>query len=170
MKKQLTLLSVLALSSILLFSWCKKKQEIPTIENRDKVTINYDSSLQDWEIIEQNQTITITVWQQDSFPILDTELLGLKVWDEKTFTTNNPNEWYWIFHNEIKVQDISPAVFNLIWTTPKAWEQVNLWSLNWIVLEVSPVTVKIDFNEKQTRENVEFHVTVLSIEKVSTEE
>jgi FKBP-type peptidyl-prolyl cis-trans isomerase 2 len=36
-------------------------------------------------------------------------------------------------------------------------------------LEVYPTTVRIDFNDRQTRENVEFHVTVLDIERDTAE-
>ena len=169
MKKKLGLLSILALCSLVLFTWCKKKTEdIITIQEWDTVTINYDSYLLDWEIIEENSIQTITIWENDSFPIFDTELIWLKSWDTKEFTTSDPKEWYGIAYDDVKIQDISPTVINIIWSEPKVWEQINLWSLNWIILEVTPVAVKIDFNEKYTRENAEFHVTVLDIEK-STE-
>ncbi len=164
MKKKLLLLPILVLGLSTLLSWCKKQN---IIENWDKVTLNYDSYMQDWSILEQNITQTITVWRQDSFPIFDEQLLWLKVGESKTFTTNDPNEWYWIFHDELKVQDISTAVFSTIWTTPSVWEEINLWSLKWIILETTPTTIKIDFNDRQTRENVEFTITVLNIEKSS---
>lgn len=165
MKKKITLLSVILLSSFLLLSWCKKKEAIIITESWDLVTINYDSYLLDWELIDANKTETITLWQQNSFPIFDTELLGLKVWDEKSFITNEPNEWYWIYHNNLKVQNISSSVINTIWNEPRIWEQINLWSLKWIITDITPATTTIDFNNRETRENVEFDVTILSIEK-----
>ena len=168
MKKKLGLLSIFALCSLVLFTWCKKKTEdIITIQEWDTVTINYDSYLLDWEIIEENVIQEITIWSQDSFPIFDTELLWLKSWDTKEFTTSDPKEWYGIAYDDVKIQDISPTVINIIWSEPKVGEQINLWSLNWIILEVTPVAVKIDFNDRQTRENAEFHVTVLDIERAT---
>lgn len=167
MKKKISILSILLLSSLLLLAWCKKK-EIIISEIWDTITINYDSYLLDWEIIDENKTETIVLWQQESFPIFDTELLGLKTWDEKSFTTNDPNEWYWIYHNDLKVQNISSSVISTIWTEPKVWEQINIWNLKWVITDISPVDVTIDFNDRQTRENVEFNITVLSIEKNTT--
>lgn len=165
MKKNLIIISAFALSCILLLSGCKRKETDPFVENWDKVTITYNSYLLDWEIIEEDQSETITIWLKESFPIFDTELLWLKANDEKTFTTRNPSEWYGIYYNELKVQEISSTVINTIWTEPKVWDQINLGSLKWIILDVNPVNVTIDFNDRQTRENVEFHVTILAIEE-----
>lgn len=165
MKKKISILSILLFSSLLLLSWCKKKETIIISEIWDKITINYDSYLLDWEIIDENKTETIILWQQESFPILDTELLDLKIWDEKSFTTNEPNEWYWIYHNDLKVQNVPSSVINTIWTEPKIWEPINLWKLKWIITDITPTTTTIDFNDRQTRENTEFHVTVLDIER-----
>lgn len=166
MKKKLAILSVLALSTMLLLTWCKKnKGTVITVENWDKVTISYNSYLQDWEIIDEDVLETITIWQEESFKIFDTELLWLKVWDEKIFITNDPNEWYWIYHNDLKIQNISSTVINTIWAEPKIGEEINLWKLKWIIIDTTPTTTTIDFNDRQTRENVEFNITVLSIEK-----
>ena len=165
MKKKLAVLSILALCSTVLFTWCKKAKEIKTIQEWDTVTISYDSYLLDWEIIEENSIQTITIWNNESFPIFETELIWLKSWDTKEFTTNNPKEWYGIAYDNLKIQKISTTVINTIWADPKIWKQINLWSLNWVILEVSPIDVTIDFNDRQTRENTEFHITVLDIER-----
>ena len=165
MKKKFAILSILALCSAVLFAWCKKTEEIKTIQEWDTVTISYDSYLLDWEIIEENTIQTITIWEKNSFTIFDRELVGLKSGDTKEFTTSDPLEWYGIVYDALKIQKISTTVINTIWATPKVWEQINLWSLNWVILEVSPIDVTIDFNDRQTRENVEFHVTVLDIER-----
>ena len=170
MKKKLAILWILALCSTVLLTWCKKTKEIITIQEWDTVTINYDSYLLDWEIIEKDKTETLTIWANNSFPIFDTELIGLKSWETKQFTTSDPKEWYGINYNELKIQKIPATVINTIWTNPKIWEEINLWSLNWIILEVSPIDVKIDFNDRQTRENVEFHVTILDIKRIQNKE
>lgn len=168
MKKKLAIFSIIALCSTVLLTWCKKTEEIKTIQEWDTVTINYDSYLLDWEIIEESSIQTIIIWANNSFPIFDKELIWLKTWDTKEFTTSDPKEWYGIAYDDLKIQKISTTVINTIWTTPKVWESINLWSLNWVILEISPVDVTIDFNDRQTRENVEFHVTVLDIEKGSS--
>lgn len=165
MKKKFAILSILALGSTILLAGCKKTEEIVSIQEWDVVTISYDSYLLDWEIIEENSIQTITIWKNESFPIFDKELIWLKSWDSKEFTTSNPNEWYGISYDDLKIQEISPTIINIIWSDPKVGEQINLWSLNWVILEVTPVAIKIDFNEKYTRENVEFHITVLDIQK-----
>lgn len=163
MKKKLVIFSIITLCSTVLFTWCKKTEEIKTIQAWDTVTINYDSYLLDWEIIEENTIQTITVWENNSFPIFDKELIGLKSWDTKKFTTKDPTEWYGINHEDLKIQRISTTVINTIWVEPQVWEQINLWSLNWVILEISPVDATIDFNDRQTRENVEFDITVIDI-------
>lgn len=168
MKKKLSILALVTLCSTLFLSWCKKTEEIKTIQEWDMVTINYDSYLLDWEIIEENVTQTIIIWEENSFPIFDTELLWLKSWDTKTFTTNTPEEWYGINYDDLKIQKISTTIINTVWIEPKIWEQINLWdNFKWIILDTSPINITVDFNDRQTRENAEFNVTVLSIEKVS---
>lgn len=169
MKKNLAILSIITLCSTILLAWCKKTEKALTTQEWDTVTIKYDSYLLDWEIIEENSIQTITIWENNSFPIFDTELIWLKSWDTKEFTTKDPKEWYGIAYENLKIQKISTTVINAIWTEPKVWEQINLWSLNGVILEISPVDVTIDFNDRQTRENVEFHVTVLNIERFSVE-
>jgi len=168
MKKKLAVLSIITLCSAVLFTWCKKTEEIKSIQEWDTVTISYDSYLLDWEIIEENIIQTITIWNNDSFSIFDTELIWLKSWDTKNFTTNDPKEWYGIAYDNLKVQklnnEVSNAIADSIWKELKVWEQINLWHLNWIITEITPVNMTIDFNDRQTRENVEFHVTVLDIE------
>jgi len=165
MKKNLfSIVLLLGVLPCLFLSGCKKTPEA-VVEKRDRVTLTYDSYLQNWELLEQDVNQTIIIWRKDSFPAFDRELLGMKVWEKKEFTTSNPNDWYGMFYDDLKVQEISSTLVNTIGTTPKAWDQINLWGLKWMVLEVYPTTVKIDFNDVQTRENVEFHVKILSIEK-----
>jgi len=168
MKKKLFSIMLIGLLPCLLLSWCKKAPDI-AVEKRDKVTLTYDSYLQDWQVLEQDVNKTIVIWLKDSFPAFDKELLWMKVWENKVFTTNKPSDWYGIFYDELKIQEISSTIVNSIWTTPKVWDQINLWWLKWVILEVYPTTVRIDFNDRQTRENVEFHVTVLDIERETAE-
>lgn len=168
-KKLFSLLLVLGAVPCMFLSWCKKAPEI-VIEKRDKVTLTYDSYLQDWEMLEEGINKTIVIGRKDSFPVFDKELLGMKVWEQKDFTTKNPNEWYGIFYDDLKIQEISSTLVNTIGTMPKAWDQINLWGLKWVVLDVYPTTVKIDFNDRQTRENVQFHVKILSVEKNAAKE
>ena len=166
MKKKLSILALVTLCSTLFLSWCKKTEEIKTIQEWDMVTINYDSYLLDWEIIEENVTQTIIIWEENSFPIFDTELIGLQSGETKEFTTNDPKEWYWIDYDDLKIQKISTTVIDhALWRDPEIWEQINLWAFNWIIIETSPIDVTIDFNERKTRENAEFNVTVLAMEK-----
>lgn len=169
MKKNLFSIMLIGLLPCLLLAWCKKAPDV-TVEKRDRVSLTYDSYLQDWEVLEQDVNKTIVIWWKDSFPAFDKELLWMKVWEKKVFTTSRPSDWYGIFYDELKIQEISSTIVNSIWTTPKVWDQINLWWLKWIILEVYPTTVRIDFNDRQTRENVEFHVKVLGIEKNAAKE
>lgn len=168
MKKKFAILSILAITSAILLTWCKKNKEIITIQEWDTVTVSYDSYLLDWEIIEENATQTLMIWWNNSFSIFDTELLWLKSWDTKSFTTKDPKEGYGMNYNELKIQKIPATIINSIWANPKIGEEINLWSLNWIILETSPIDIVVDFNDRQTRENVEFNVTILSIQKAVT--
>jgi FKBP-type peptidyl-prolyl cis-trans isomerase 2 len=157
---KLLTLSILTLSSIFILAWCSNK----AINQWDKVVVSYDSFLQDGKIVEEWKEITFTVWLWQTFPIFDTEVIDMQKWETKTFTAS-AKEWYSIYHNTNKVQNIATTVFNKIWSEPKVWETIELWDLQWLVLEVWPITDKIDFNNIETREPVEFKVKITDIVK-----
>lgn len=154
-------LSILALSSILLLTWCNNK----IVTQWDTITVSYDSFLQDGKIIANWEEVTFTVWLWQTFPIFDTTVVDMKKWEVKSFTANT-EEWYWIYYDTTKVQDITTTVFNKIWTEPKVWETVELGDMKGLVLKVWPLTDKIDFNEPQTREPVEFKIKIVDIAEI----
>lgn len=157
-KKLIT--SLLILSSLLIFTWCNTKQ----VATWDVVTVSYDSFLQDWKEIEKWIEKTFTVWIGEIFPVFDKEIIWMKLWETKSFVSNI-EDWYGIYSDINKIQDITNTVFNTIWQEPTVWEIIELWDMKGLVLEVWPVTVKVDFNKPETREPVEFKVKVLKIEE-----
>ncbi len=160
MKKTL-ITSLIILSSIFIFTGCSTQ----SVTQWDTITVSYDSYLQDGKIVEDWAEVTFIVWMWQTFPIFDTATIDMWIWETKEFTAT-VEEWYGIYHDANKVQDITTVVFNKIWSTPQVWETIELWDMKWLVLEVWPITNKIDFNESQTREPVEFKIEVVDIIEV----
>ena len=156
--KKLLILPIL-LIWLLILSWCNNKQ----ISEWDNITVSYDSFLQDGKIIEEWKEISFTVWMWQTFPIFDTIVVWMKEWETKKFTAT-AQEWYKIYHDNAKIQNISKTVFNKIWKEPKTWEIISLWDMKWLILETWPITNKADFNEPETHEDVEFKIKILEIE------
>ncbi|HKL44240.1 MAG TPA: hypothetical protein VJ892_03100, partial [Candidatus Absconditabacterales bacterium] len=73
-------------------------------------------------------------------------------------------EGYKIYHDNAKIQNISKTVFNKIGKKPKTGEIISLGDMKGLILETGPITNKVDFNEPETRENVEFKIKILEIE------
>jgi len=158
---KLLTLSVLALSSIFILTGCNTQ----TVVEWDTITVSYDSFLQDGKIIANWEEVTFIVWMGQTFPIFDTATIDMKKWETKEFTAT-VEEWYGIYHDANKVQDITTVVFNKIWSNPQVWETIELWDMKGLILEVWSITNKIDFNEIQTRETVEFKIEVINIAEV----
>lgn len=159
--KKLLILPILALITILLVSGCNKSLEV---NQWDKITVSYDSFLQDWIIVETEKEVNFVVWMWQTFPAFDTELTGMKVWETKKFTAT-AKLWYGIYHENNKIQEINPTVFAKIGTEPKEWDTISLWENKGLVIEMSPIAIKIDFNKIETREPVEFMVKILDIQR-----
>ena len=153
--------SILWLSSLFILAWCNTNQ----VQQWDTITVSYDSTLlKDATSIEKWAKKTFTVWMWETFPAFDTELIDMKIWESKVFTAS-VEQWYGIYHDANKVQDITKAVFTKIGTEPRIWDMINLWKMEWLVLDTWAITYKIDFNEIQTREPVEFKVKITDIVK-----
>ena len=150
---------LLSISSLFLLAWCNTK----LVQQWNKITVSYDSNLlKDWSIVESWKNITFTVWMWQTFPIFDKQTIGMKIWESKVFTAS-VDQWYGIYHDTNKIQNITNTVFNKIWTNPKKWEIIKLWKMEWLVLETGLLTYKIDFNQPETREAVKFKIKVLDI-------
>jgi len=157
---KLLTLFILVLGSAFILAWCSTQ----TVSQWDLITVSYDSYLQDGKLIEEWKQIQFTVWMGETFPIFDKEVEWMKLLWVKEFTANT-DEWYWVFKSSDKIQNITATVFNTIWQEPTVWEMIELWDMKGLVLEVWPVTVKIDFNWPETRETVEFKIKILEIQE-----
>jgi len=158
---KLFVVSILTLGSLFILAWCNTDQ----VQQWDTITVSYDSNLlKDATVIEQWVEKTFTVWMWETFPAFDKVVTGMKIWESKVFTAS-VEEWYGIYHDANKVQNITTAVFTKINTEPKVGEMIKLWKMEWLVLETWPITNKIDFNEIQTREPVEFKIKIIDILK-----
>lgn len=153
-------LSILALTSLFILSGCNTQ----TVAKWDTITVSYEAYLQDDKAITSWEDITFTVWMGETFPIFDTMTIGMKKWESKSFTAT-VEEWYGIYHDANKVQNISTTIFNKIWTKPQVWKTIELGDMKGLVLQVWPMTNKIDFNEPQTREPVKFKIKIVDIAK-----
>jgi len=159
--KKLLILPILMTALILLLTWCSKKLDV---NQSDKVTVSYDSFSQDWKIIEEKQETTFVLWLEQTFPAFDKELIWMKKWETKEFTAT-AEDGYAIKHQNNKIQELNPTIFTNINTEPVIWEIISLGNMKWLVLDISPTAVKIDFNETYTREPATFNVKILEIER-----
>lgn len=157
--KKLLILPILAIW-LLMLSGCNNQK----VAEWDTITVSYDSFLQDGKIVEDWKEISFTVWMWQTFPAFDSAVIEMKEWESKEFVAT-AEEWYKIYHDNTKVQDVSATVFNKLWTEPKVWEMIALWDMKGLVLEVTPITVKIDFNEIQAREPVTFKIKIKDIQE-----
>ncbi|HKL44235.1 MAG TPA: FKBP-type peptidyl-prolyl cis-trans isomerase [Candidatus Absconditabacterales bacterium] len=156
--KKLLILPIL-LIGLLILSGCNNKQ----ISEGDNITVSYDSFLQDGKIIEEGKEISFTVGMGQTFPIFDTIVVGMKEGETKKFTAT-AQEGYKIYHDNAKIQNISKTVFNKIGKEPKTGEIISLGDMKGLILETGPITNKVDFNEPETHEDVEFKIKILEIE------
>ncbi len=155
---KLLTLSILALSSAFILVGCGTQK----VSQWDNITVSYDSYLQDGKLIEEWVQVSFVVWLWQTFPAFDKEVINMKLLQVKEFIAN-VEDGYGVYHDANKVQDITTTVFNMIWNEPQVWEMIELWDMKGLVLEVWPITLKIDFNEPQTREPVEFKIKILEI-------
>jgi FKBP-type peptidyl-prolyl cis-trans isomerase 2 len=158
---KLLALSMLTLSSVFILTWCNTQKVVEW----DTITVSYNSYLQDGKIITSWEEVTFTVWLWQTFPIFDTATINMKKWETKSFTAT-VEEWYGIYNDATKIQNITTTVFNKIWIKPQVWETIELWDLKGLVLELWPITNKVDFNEIQTREPVEFKIEIIDIQNI----
>ncbi|HRX64017.1 MAG TPA: FKBP-type peptidyl-prolyl cis-trans isomerase [Candidatus Absconditabacterales bacterium] len=156
--KKLRILPILAIS-LLILSGCNKQ----TISEGDTVTVSYESYLQNGTEIEKDIKKEFVIGMGQTFPAFDTELIGMKRGETKEFVASAENG-YGVYYEANKVQNITSTVFNKIGTEPKVGEEIELGNLKGLVLEVTPITVKVDFNEIQTREDIKFKVKILEVE------
>ena len=157
--KKLLILPIMAIS-LLILTGCNSE----TVQQWDNITVSYDSFLQDGKIIEEWTEVSFIVWMWQTFPIFDTAVVDMQEWESKEFTAT-AEEWYSIYHDNTKVQNIASTVFNKIGSDPKVGEMIALWDLKGLVMEVSPITIKVDFNEIQAREPVKFKIKILEIKE-----
>lgn len=157
--KKLLILPILAIW-LLVISWCNNQK----VSEWDNVTVSYDSFLQNGEIIEESEKVSFVVWMWQTFPIFDTAIIDMKKWETKKIVAT-AEEWYKIYHDNNKIQNISNTVFNKIWEKPKIWEMIAFWDMKGLVLETWLITTKVDFNDPKTREDAEFKIKVLEIQK-----
>jgi FKBP-type peptidyl-prolyl cis-trans isomerase 2 len=101
---------------------------------------------------------------EQSFPAFEIELLWMKKWQSKKFSSTSKNA-YAIKYDNSKVQWIDPEVFSSIDIEPQEWETISLWKMEWVVIQVSTWNVFVDFNPTYTREDVSFKIKVLEVKR-----
>lgn len=172
------------LSSILLVTWCGKKQDTTTvqslIEDGDTVAVNYTLSLSDGsvkdtsyqDIAEKNailatgrvyEPLKFTIGQKQMIPGFEKGLLWMKEKESKKITVS-PEDWYGLKDDKL-VQNVSGSVFTEAWITPKVGDVFNFQFAPWKVLQISWDIIVIDFNHPLAGESLIFDVTVESIVK-----
>lgn len=92
--------------------------------------------------------------------------MGLTVGDTKTITIN-PNKWYGRLYDENKLQKVSQLIFDKLNVKVEKWTIQKLGDVEWIIMWSEQDgsgndLVLFDTNPKQTRDTLQYKVTILS--------
>lgn len=146
--------------------WCGKSQELKTIENWDKVSITYSSNFENWDVFQENNTLEITVWKQETIKWLEQWIIWMKQWEEKEILVE-ANLWYWDKYDDTKVQQIAKFIFDRLNLIPELWKEYEIWNIKWKVKSIEwdwdYTIIMLDTNPRETYENLLFKVKIEKI-------
>lgn len=165
MKKILTLLSIASLS-LFVFAWCNSKNKV---QIGDTITMVYTATYPDGTIFDQNTEETPLMFIAGNKQViegLDETVVGMKVGKTKTVTIT-PDKWYGKLYQEQNIQKVGKLIFDTIGLTPEAGTIQKLDNIEGLVKGIETDEdgnefVIFDINPRQTRENLEYKITILS--------
>lgn len=165
MKKIITVL-VIASFSLLILAWCTNKNSVKVW---DTISITYTATFSDGKIFDQNseqKPLMFTVGSGQVIQWLDEGVVGIKVGKTKTLTIQ-PEDWYGKIYDENKIQKVSQLIFDKLSIKVENGTTQKLWDIEGIVKwtekdEDGNVLVLFDINPRQTRDTLEYKVTILA--------
>lgn len=138
-----------------------------TAQTGDTVKVEYTSSFQDWNILEDATVVQYTIWENEIMPIITKSIL----WQEEWFTTQvTASSWdaYGMYYDNENIQKISKSVFNENLTDLSIWANIKLSDdMEWVILDNSLNIITVDLNPRETKEPMDFEIKLLSITKAT---
>lgn len=165
MKKILSLLVIVSLS-LFVIAWCANKNGVKV---GDQVSITYTATFPDGKVFEQNTDQTpllFTIGSGQVIQGLNDGIVGMNVGKTKIITIK-PEQWYGSMYDTNKVQKVPQFVFDKLNIKPDIWTMQKLGDIEGIVKwtekdEEGNVLVLFDINPRQTRDTLQYKVTVLT--------
>lgn len=165
MFKKITLSTIIAFAITIL--WCTQLWK--AIQIGDTVTLTYSANFEDWSVFEPQKSLSITVWSWNTIKGIESWIIWLKIWDEKTILIK-PEAGYAKDYDISKVQKITKMIFDRIWIMPKIWKFYKIWELEGIIKSTEGnwdfQIFMLDTNPKNTYENL---ILKLKIEKITNQ-
>ena len=165
MKKLLGLLGI-ALCSFLVIAGCTNKN---SVKLWDTVSLTYIATFADGQIFDQNTNqnpLIFTVGSGQVIQGIDEGVVGMNVGNTKIISVSS-DKWYGKLYTPNNIQKISQLIFDKLSITPTNWTMQKLGNIEWIVKgtekdESGNVLVLFDINPRQTRDTLEYKVTLLT--------
>lgn len=140
------------------------------IENGDKVNVDYTYVFVDWTTNFGN--LDLVVWDNWLNAWMDDFLLGFQVDSEFSWFTEWKNILVWEYDANNVQKYASIIMTEVLWVdSPSVWKSVYVdemwdWIITWVEEDTDGYMVYVvDFNNPNSYSDVEYQVTVKSIEK-----
>jgi len=165
MKKILGALFITTVS-LLTIAGCANKDDVKVW---DTISIMYTATFSDGQIFDQNTEKTplvFTVGSGEVIQWLDEGIIWANVGKTKSIIIT-PDKWYDKLYNTNNIQKISQLIFDKLSIKPENWTTQTLGNIQGIVKGIETdgsgnVLVLFDINPRQTRDTIEYTVTVLT--------
>jgi FKBP-type peptidyl-prolyl cis-trans isomerase 2 len=153
-------------ASLLIIAGCANKDDVKVW---DTISIIYTATFSDGQIFDQNTEKTplvFTVGSGEVIQWLDEGIIWATVGKTKSIIIT-PDKWYGKLYNTNNIQKISQLIFDKLSIKPENWTTQTLGNIQGIVKGIETdgsgnVLVLFDINPRQTRDTIEYTVTVLT--------
>jgi len=161
----ITLLLIFGITALIFSKWTNNVVNI-----WDTVSIEYTAYFENQTIFESNKSwelLTFKVWDWDVIKWIDDGIIGMKLNKTKTIKIS-PENGYGEQYNPRKVKKINDIIFQNLNITPKIWKYYDLQGTKWVIVDIKKdwtnKTIFLDTNSRNTRQNLNYEITVKSIQ------
>jgi len=138
------------------------------LKDGDTVDISYSITLDDGTVVDLvtgDHPKSVVVWASDVLVFNDL-LLGMKEWESKKISVS-PDDWAGKYYDPWKIKKVPKVLFDNLGEEVIVWKKYSLGKISGIVLRIeweeSSAKVVLDTNDPETRQNINYEVTVIKI-------
>ncbi|MCX6824876.1 MAG: FKBP-type peptidyl-prolyl cis-trans isomerase [candidate division SR1 bacterium] len=165
MKKIVSFLFLASLCAFVI-TGCANKN---TVKSGDLISISYIATFPDGKIFDQNTEQTPLMFTVGSGQVIvgiDEDVVGMKIGATKTVSIT-PEKGYGKMYDTNKIQKISQLIFDKLSIKPENGKMQKLGDIEGIVKGTEKDAngnslVLFDINPRQTRETLQFKITILA--------